>query len=294
MGDMTVIIFNVEHGFCAFVKSPTGETLLIDCGCTASFSPIKFLVENKFVTKSSTGHYFTKFILTHPHTDHIEDIDLLSKYKPKIILRQKGYDWEKVKKVNKKSQIEHLDSYINLQSSYTEPADKIDWGFELYCNDYLTPRQASELEEGKMVNNSSIPVVITFEGTKFAQKFLFAGDLEVKAWQELLKRDSFKKAIAGTSFFITSHHGHTSGYCKEIFEAIGKPKINIVSAHAGDDSVDGAYTGNKNATGIKWLNGEELDDQRYMLSTRNDGSIIINVTKEGKYSVSTETFDDNL
>lgn len=44
MENLRVIIFNVEHRFCAFVKSPAGRTLLIDCGKTAKFSPIQYTV----------------------------------------------------------------------------------------------------------------------------------------------------------------------------------------------------------------------------------------------------------
>jgi len=37
------ILFNVQHGLCAFVKSPTGYGLLIDCGSRGKFSPIKWI-----------------------------------------------------------------------------------------------------------------------------------------------------------------------------------------------------------------------------------------------------------
>jgi len=291
MGNLNVTIFNVEHGFCAFIKSPTGRTLLIDCGRTDRFSPIKYIIDHELEDAFDEGsYYFTKFILSHPHGDHLEDMGMMKIYEPRLLFRQKEYDWDEVREVNTKKGIKNVDTYEEWQNKYNVPAraEEIDWGFDLYHQDYLSPSQAKELEEAKMVNNSSIPVILTYRGTEYREKFLFAGDLEEKAWKKLLGRQSFKDAIKGTDFFITSHHGHSSGYCKEIFEAMGKPIVNIVSAHRGDESVESLYSSSDNAHGIK------IDDKmRYMLSTRNDGSIRISVGSEGKYSLWFENYTNN-
>ncbi|MFX0197633.1 MAG: ComEC/Rec2 family competence protein [Candidatus Hodarchaeota archaeon] len=289
MPNLKVIVFNVEQGFCAFIKSPTGRTLLIDCGKTSRFSPIKYVIENELQDCLDEGiFYFTKFILTHPHGDHLDDIERLIEYPAHIIYRQMGYDWDEVKEANSTSGAEKVDTYQAWQEGYVPPVPQIDWGFEIY-HDALTPSEAKTLDESKMVNNSSIPVVITYRGSEFTEKFLFGGDLEEKGWLELLKRESFKQSINDTDFFITSHHGHSSGYCKEIFEVMGKPFVNIVSARGRDKSVESAYSSSDNAIGII-IGGEK----RYMLSTRNDGSICIEVSPAGKYSLGFEDFSDNL
>jgi beta-lactamase superfamily II metal-dependent hydrolase len=293
MGNLSVTIFNVEHGFCVFVKSPTGRTLLIDCGRTDKFSPIKYIVDHELRDVFNEGKfYFTEFILSHPHGDHLEDIDMLKKYEPRLLFRQKGYDWDEVKGVNTKKGAKSVDAYKTWQDQYKPltKAEVIDWGFDLYHKDFLTPSQAKELEETKMVNNSSIPVIITYMGSEYQERFLFAGDLEEKAWEKLLKRESFRNVIKGTDFFVTSHHGHSSGYCKEIFKTMGRrPIVNIVSAHSGDESVEASYSGSDNAIGI-----ERNNERRYMLSTRNDGSIRITVNSEGKYSLWFENYSDNV
>ena len=290
MANARVIIFNVQFGFCAFIKSPTGRTLLIDCGNTAKFSPIKHIVENEFIDVADEGDYFfTKFILSHPHGDHVDDIEMLKTYKPRILFRQGDYDWDEVKDANSESGAEKIESYKQWQEDYKLKATKPDWGFDVYHEDYLTPKAAKEIEESKMVNNSSIPVVITFKGTQYTQQFLFPGDLEQKGWLELFKRDTFKNAIKGTTFFITSHHGHTSGFCKEIFDVMGKPLINIVSTHGGDESVDNAYSKPENAIGINFG-----DTVRYMLSTRRDKNICIDIEPSGYAWVNCCEFDDNF
>ena len=290
MPDIKVIVFDVEQGFCALIKSPTGRTLLIDCGKASKFSPIKYVVENEQDDCVDEGkYYFSKFILTHPHGDHLEDIDNLIYYPPRVMFRQSSYDWNKVKESSTKTGSEKVDTYQGWQRTYNQPASEPDWGFQVYHKDYLTPCQAEELEKSKMVNNSSIPIIVTYQGTEYSEKFLFGGDLEQKGWLELLKRESFRKAIKNTDFFITSHHGHCSGYCKEIFEAMGKPILNIVSARSRDESVESAYSSSDNAKGTK-VNGQT----RYMLSTRNDGSICIEVDSIGKYYLWCDDFTDNL
>jgi len=289
MTELRVIIFDVEHGFCAFLKSPTGRTLLIDCGKKSKFSPIKYLIDNELPDcADEEPFYFTKFILSHPHGDHVEDIENLKTYKPRIISRQSDYDWEAVEEANTISGMKKVNSYKNWQKNYDEKAPQIDWGFDIYQSDYLTPSEAKSLEESTMVNNSSIPVIVNFRGTQHSEKFLFAGDLEEKGWKELLKRKSFKEKIKGTDFFITSHHGHSSGYCKEIFEAMGKPILNIVSTRSGDASVELAYSKSENSHGI-----DLAGVKRYMLSTRNDGSIRITVDSEGKYFLRCDHYRDN-
>lgn len=290
MSNLKIIVFDVEHGFCAFIKSPTGRSMLIDCGKASYFSPIKYIVDNELQDcVDEEKYFFSKFILTHPHGDHLEDIERLVDYPPRTMFRQNGYDWDEVKESSSESGKEKVDTYQGWQETYNQPASKIDWGVDIYHKDYLTPSQAKALDKSKTVNNSSIAIIITYQGTKYSAKFLFAGDLEEKGWLGLLKRQSFREAIKGTDFFITSHHGHSSGYCKEIFEAIGKPILNIVSARSRDESVEAAYSSSENAQGIK-ING----NKRYMLSTRNDGSISIEVDSEGKYYIGCDNFPNNL
>lgn len=296
MSDLRVIIFNVEHGFCAFVKSPTGHTLLIDCGKASKFSPIKYVLDYElddtieYVNKYNCRYKLTEFILSHPHGDHVEDVErLINSFKPGIIFRQEDYNWEAVKNDNTEEGAKNVGKYKEWQETYTVPVDGPNWGMKLYYSKYLTPLQAHAVDKAKFVNNSSIPVMIEFQGSKFKEKFFFSGDLEEAAWKVLLEDEAFKNALKGTDFFITAHHGHSTGYCKEIYNVMGKPIVNIVSARRRDESIEGAYSKPENAIGAKF-NGEI----RYMLSTRKDGTIFIEVDSEGKYSIWGEKLEDNI
>jgi beta-lactamase superfamily II metal-dependent hydrolase len=290
MGKLRVIIFNVEHGFCAFVKSPNNYGLLIDCGERENFSPIKYIIDNEMddITEHN-GHKLAQFILTHPHDDHLSDVERLKDDLSPAIMTRQRYDWESIKQGENQEEYENLDAFSEWQESYNQNVeDWPDWGMELKYlenNTYLSPNEAKNLDEKKFVNNSSIVVAIKYKGWKI----VFPGDLEKSAWLKLLGNQNFKDLIKDTSFFIASHHGHSSGYCKEIFENMGKPHFNIVSAHKRDESVDSAYSSSDNARGVK-----HNDETRYMLSTRKDGTIVIEVDENGKATFDVLKLDDNI
>jgi len=288
---MRVIVFDVQHGFCAFVKSPTGHTLLIDCGRGELFSPVEYILAHELKdTVSYDGFPLTQLIVSHPHDDHIEDIHrVTTKLQPAILYRQR-YDWDEVKQPDVATdEYENLDHYAQWQRTYNAPVvNPPDWGIDIQTF-RLTPDEAKEVDEAKFINNSSIVVVVTFKGTRFSEKFVFGGDVEEGAWTALLERQSFKDAVAGADFFVDPHHGHSSGFSAAVLDAMGRPILNIISAHSRDESVDSRYSKEEYALGTTF-NGEK----RRMLSTRKDGSIFIDVTEEGKFLIRTFHLIPNL
>lgn len=280
---LRIIIFNVEHGFCAFIRSPNGYGLLYDCGKGKYFSAIEYILRNESIT-CFNGFPLAQLIVSHPHDDHIEDVEaLVSKFMPAIIFRQQ-YDWEEIKQ-NSGEDYGSLDVYSDWQSVYSYPiTQQPDWGMDVQIGPYLTPTETKNIS-GNFVNNSSIPLFISYKGWKIA----FTGDLEKAGWFELIKRADFRSRLQGTNFFVTSHHGHCSGYCKEIYEVMGKPFVNIVSVHSRDDSVESAYSSPSNAIGIQW-NGET----GYMLTTRKDGTVSIEITEDGKATYNLNHLPNNL
>jgi len=287
MAKLKIIIFNVEHGFCAFVKSPNNHALLIDCGAREKFSPIKYILENEISgINTHNGHKLTQFILTHPHDDHLTDIERLrNDFSPAIMTRQK-YEWDEIKQGENQDEYENLDNYSDWQETYNQKVEVWpDWGMELETSLHLAPNEAKKLDDKKFVNNSSIVAGIKYKGWKI----IFPGDIEEAAWLKLFENQNFKNLIKDTSFFIASHHGHSSGYCKEIFENMGKPHFNIVSAHKRDESVDSAYSNSNNAKGVQHNN-----QMRYMFSTRQDGSIFIEIDENGKATFDLVKLDDNI
>lgn len=286
---MKVIVFNVEHGFCAFIKTPTNYGRMIDCGCTSTFSPALYITKNELPNCVSWGvHSLAHLTITHPHNDHIEDIDAVMDRCEPAFLRAQGYAWDEVK--DEEAGYENLDAYSDWREEYNPTSNpKPDYGMQ-FSYFYLTPDEAKKTDELKFVNNSSIVTVATVKGTLYSEKFLFGGDMETAGWEALLKKDAgFEKAVRGTDFFIVSHHGHKSGFSEELYKAMGRrPILNIVSIHKGDEKIDSRYSKSEYALGI----GPE-DDPRRCLTTRHDGSITVRVGLDGRYSVSTQHLDGN-
>ncbi|MDP8212128.1 MAG: hypothetical protein P9X22_02405 [Candidatus Zapsychrus exili] len=286
MKKLRIIIFDVEHGFSAFINSPNNYTMLIDCGATSYFSPIKYVLENELNNVSEyNGAKLTEFILTHPHDDHITDIARLAgNLKPAILSRQK-YNWEEIK-TGDDEEYENLDTYSAWQEEYNTPITMPpDWGMTLNHSMYLSIDEARKINEDKFINNTSMPTFIEYAG----HKIVFPGDLEKEGWQSLLRKEGFDAFLHNTSFFVTSHHGHSSGYCNEIFECMGKPHFNIVSAHTRDESVESAYSNPENSRGVLH-NGQT----RRMFSTRNDGSLIIEISENGEATFDLLNFTNNI
>jgi hypothetical protein len=142
------------------------------------------------------------------------------------------------------------------------------------------------------VNNCSIVTVASFAGTKYAPKFLFGGDMEEAGWNELLATNAtFRGAVRGTWFYFPSHHGHSSGFSTKLYDAMGKPVLNLISVRRNDESRDSRYSDDEFSSGW-YVEGE--GEERKMLSTTHDGSTFIDVDAAGVPSVYTRFLPDNL
>jgi len=285
---MKVMVFDVEHGACAFLKTPTNHAILIDCGCTEGFSPALYIAQHELPTAVGwNGHKLTEMIVTHPHDDHITEVEVVKNICPPALLHRQKYDWEEVKTAEG-GDYNNLDTYTVWQETYNvTPTVWPNFGIDVQSF-RLSPEEAKQIDESKYINNSSIVTIVTVKGTQFTQKFLFGGDMETAGWNFLVKRLDFREAVKGVTFFIVSHHGHESGFSEALFAAMGKPYLNIVSIHHNDEHIDPRYSQEAYAIGVE-LKGE----RRRRLTTRCDGTISIGVTDEGKYWIKCEHLADN-
>ena len=141
MKKLECIIFNVEHGFCSFIRSPNDYGLLIDFGSREFFSPIKWIRGNYNFGKKNicyfSGRRIAKAIITHLHMDHFSDVgSLVNDDKPKQLLRDKStlhFIEEKIKSENNDSLKKVLQTFKTFEKEYTEPiTEEVDWGFEFF------------------------------------------------------------------------------------------------------------------------------------------------------------------
>jgi len=125
--------------------------------------------------------------------------------------------------------------------------------------------------ETSNLNNHSLVVIVSYAGSKM----VIPGDNEAPSWTELLENPGFVSAVRGADILLASHHGRDAGYCGELFEAMGKPMLVVVSdGRFGYTSATSRYS--NQATGWAVFDGANSKETRNCLTTRCDGDITIN------------------
>ncbi|MES0491891.1 MAG: MBL fold metallo-hydrolase [Leptospirales bacterium] len=297
MKSLECIIFNVDHGFCAFIKSPNDYGLLIDAGSKNLFSPVKY-VKNAYPGGISffEKRRIAELIITHLHADHFSDVgNLKDAQKPKHLSRDKSTLAQMRSKIknakNDDSGIKLLKEFDTFQKAYDKDSgDEPNWGFDYFDKRQITYTTANKISESddKLINNRSYITVIEFAG----KRILFPGDIEVAGWDKFLGNATNQKHINNINFFIASHHGHKSGFTKSILDYTGKPDLFIVSAKSGDEHIDSSYSN------IEYSKGYLITDdskKSKMVSTREkQSSIKIIINEDGTTSVSYLETKNNL
>ncbi len=283
-------VFNVGRGLCVAIRSPNGYLCVMDCGRSDDFSAIEWLASQEW-TKHK-GYKLSKLIITHPHVDHIADVENVTRnLQPFMILRRKKNDlnWEKVigGGSDETAAMKHyVDTYMPPKYNLTiEDKDKPDWGngFTLHC--YCLDENDAENISGTdsaYVNNTSYVTILKYKRYCFA----LSGDIESDAMAALLgdSRSLCTAIGSGVDFYLTPHHGHESGFSNEWFNTAGATRIfNIASerrkGRGEDDSKTKADARYSQDDCCKGNNREG----RKLVSTKEDGHIHIWISDDGKW-----------
>jgi len=261
---MEIRIFDVEHGFCAYVIGDNRNVMLIDCGHNekTGFRPSDYLQK-----KGCTG--IENFVVSNYDEDHISDLPNLCEL-PK---QQNGYNFIQTLGRNKSISGEELRK-LKLKSGPIAPGmESLLAMIKTYTHEVPTPSlgQDSQIKyfqnsypDFEDTNNLSLVTFLHYHGIHL----IFPGDLEKSGWLALLERKEFQEELEKINLFIASHHGRISGYCEEVFNYC-KPQLIIISDESKQyDAQDVDYS--KHASGVKFG-----DNNRYLLTTRNDGMITI-------------------
>jgi competence protein ComEC len=269
MSSLKISVLNVGHGDFIYAVTPLGNNLVIDCGSDGGdVSPAQFLSK---VSK------IDELQISHPHTDHFGDILELGKKTINSFrcisldnFTDKTIGWKNsdLVKINKlrmlKKNIAPNDNAVPCNSNFSHSV------YFPVNIDYTNP------------NTASCVTVLSYAGIKI----LFGGDLPDSGWVDLLKQEKFRNAIKGTTIFKVPHHGRKEGCSETLFNYIS-PKLCIISDKPIDDS-------NVNTVATAWYTERTSgikfgDDIRKVLTTRNDGSIFLEVQDNGSWSVCLNT-----
>jgi beta-lactamase superfamily II metal-dependent hydrolase len=297
---LQMAVFNVGRGLCVAFITPNRYLILVDCGSSEDFSPVRLLRDCQTNSVLGQGRLaFTPwanadlayFMITHPHSDHISDIEnLRTLLKPSIIIHRPDLDWQRVGSSNRENR--PLESYRRnffwpwdyYHQVVSQPALGGDMSFQYYWLplDLISAISSTDTD---YVNNSSYVSVIKYAGRTIA----LTGDMTAEGMKWLLAINSgFRSSITGNAIrpgvdiLVAPHHGHPNGFCSEWFDNTGPTRyFNIVSERtarpgeqSGQTQVDSRYSQREFSL------GQNQHDRR-MFSTRTDGSVLVWIGQDG-------------
>lgn len=273
--DAKIIVYDVEHGSCCHIITPNGKHILVDVGSKTDSSIVQHLNYRYF---SGRGGAIDALIITHPHEDHIYDLPALIKYlPPKMLWRPQGaFDIvpsndTPVHVAIAKSANEINKSYNQPIEAGTDPTDAVvNGGVEFKM---IAPKAEWTTKED--LNTFSRIIVVTYHG----YKFVLTGDNPAPILKEMIRLDhqGIRDIIKDATVLLAPHHGRTKEFCQEFFDRVN-PWLTVVSdkgiEHSTQEETAKLYKGR----GVR-LNGED----RYVLTTRNDGTISFDVGADHCY-----------
>lgn len=275
---MIVYVFNVGHGFCAYLRDHAGNNMLLDCGHSGAFYPTDFILKH-------FGPIQRFFVLNYDE-DHLSGLPHLIEtagWLPVTLLhRNRSVSLEQLIALKLKCGPlgPGLKALAGLIRDYTVdeipiPATGGPFGvpmgasFQVFANPYPLFDDT---------NNLSLAIFVHLP--QFTM--LFPGDLEKAGWRALLAQPAFVEALARTRVLVASHHGRKNGYVPEVFR-VCRPDVVLISDEPMEyESQEHCY--GDHAIGLLRCDGAEV---RRVITTRCDGHIAITAPPDCLYRVTT-------
>jgi len=278
---MKINFYDVEHGSCTHIITPNGKHILVDVGSKSNRSIVSH-IKNKYFRNNLLGR-IDALIITHPHEDHIYDLPLLCKYlNPRILHRPTeafdiapSIDTPLHKEIAKCANDMNRDYSLPVTPENNPLSQANNGGVEI---EIITP-PFSEMSKDDLNTFSNI-IVVQYKG----YKFVLTGDNPKTILQKMVdtNSDDIKRKIANATVLLAPHHGRTGEFCEDFFICVN-PILTVVSdksiVHTTQGDTSSVYKGR----GV---------DGRYVLTTRNDGTITFDVKSENDciYSLNEEGY----
>lgn len=255
-------VYNVQLGLAVHVKAPNGKYVIIDLGTgTAGGGNESPLLKRRY---DDIGY----MIITHPHLDHIDDILNFDRNAPTILHCATAITNEEIMSGVRELDKPKFTKYCEINDRYSSPVDA--------SNDPSNPDNFGSLSiclystslcDKDNFNNFSAVTVFELANCKI----VVCGDNEKDSFDILMRRESFKVAVRNADVLVAPHHGRESGY-HEDFVSLVNPYVTIISdtTKSNASAID-KYRGK--SRGWKVWNRNGGSDDRYCLTTRNDGDI---------------------
>lgn len=264
---LKIKIFDVDHGNCAYLVAPNGESILVDASHHADGHYPRHEVAADL--RARGRQQLSLLVNSNADNDHVTDIhNVHAELQPRQFAKNPTINAQLIRVIKEQPMASGLEALCRVCDSYQGPAETLDLAgveYHPYWNTF---------EVAEDTNNASLVSFFFYGGFGI----IFPGDLEKKGWLTLLQNPNFVSALSRTKIFVASHHGREGGYCSEVFDHCA-PDLVVISdkAIAHDTQDHDLYS--QHATGLMF--GEEL---RRVLTTRCDGAIEFTVNPDGSFN----------
>lgn len=213
-------------------------------------------------------------IITHPHQDHLDDLNNLFYYglNPRVLSRPTNA-FDVVPSSNNEKHINTIKKINEMHRNYTSdilpslsPLNSLyNGGIEIY-----TFSPPSDLCVKEDLNSYSNVIVMSYMG----YKFVLTGDNPSNVLKSMYERDrDFRNAIADATILLAPHHGRDNEFCEEFVTKVN-PILTIIS----DGTIKCATQEYSAKNYADCSRGCALyDKDRKSLTTRSDGNITVKI-----------------
>ena len=272
---MIIDIHDVGHGACSVVTFSNGARFMIDAGsrCDPFWAPsIEYFGQN-----------IDLLLLQNLDSDHLSDIEHLLRCVNSRAIRTNPT-------------INHNALAFMKQEHGMNSALKVTHQLLRQFGSDIGPRPDIGIAWGTAfwnrygvdfwkTNNLSLPVFLGYGPFTV----LFGGDLETEGWEVLLRNPAFRAHLAKVTVYVAAHHGRDNGRCEGVFD-VCKPQVTIISdsEHQYLTQQTGDWYRERTSGIPDYTRRPTIGDPcptRYVLTTRNDGSMRIVVEPNGRYSI---------
>ena len=300
---LDVRFWDVSHGSAAYMRAGDKDVIL-DTGANSDpeFSPLKWL-NTSYYGMNSVDY----LIISHPHEDHIEDLDMMQELglKPSLLQRPKQAtelveeNLKDARKMGKEDYIEDAEYYLNVLDEYEGDPDVLPsnpaWASDgettsnYRADGGVTDRGVTfhHFSAGGLIgsdnyeklNNLSRVTLVNCHGFKLVSM----GDLLQSGIDEIMEDDDAMNAIADAEVLVAPHHGRDSSFDRDLVSHIN-PDIVVFSDKTAKHTVSDKYGSEANGTSVYNEETEESVD-RYVVSTNSDGRIRLQANNESDWRV---------
>lgn len=301
---LDVRVWDVAHGSAAYIRAGNKDVVL-DCGAGPEFSPLKWL-NNPYYGLNALDY----LIISHPHEDHIEDLDTLKELglnnadlifqRPKRATSLVKENLKKAKREGNDELVEDAQYYLNVLDEFDQTPDVLPrepkWAMDVsdfshYRTDGGIPHRGVTIhnfgtnkllgsDRYEKLNNLSRVTVVD----AFGFRLVSAGDLLKPGINEIKDDNEAMDAIRDAEVLIAPHHGRKSSFDSEFVSHVN-PELVVFSDKDAKHTVSGKYG---RLTNGKTVYDENQDTyvSRKVLSTNNDGRIRIQANNGSDWSAS--------